>query len=84
MTEPKPLTTDRRAEIEWIFGIYGGEGPLWEAMEAERFWREAVRVCMVHRSTYCNWCNVHMLSVARQKQSHDADCPWLLANQEEL
>lgn len=65
----KPLTKERRAEIE--FGAYCANA-IPDLLEAEAYWREAVKNSEEWPSDRCAFCT-------RAGTEHKPDCPWLLA-----
>jgi hypothetical protein len=90
--EPKPLSKERRVEIQHpAFGVgYGGDTEarigIQDLIAAEQFWREAVKehccVDIYENETECLWC--HASAVIEKSQpviEHKPDCPWLLAQE---
>lgn len=87
---PKPLTKERREEMEALLVGYFTKGALplmvEDALAAEAYWREAVKnmPLLLKDSTgqdkqeHCLWCSGTVKQIGLL---HAVDCPWVLANE---
>ncbi len=86
----KPLTPERRAEIDKKFGFWDcactdekDAAPCLrcqfkELADAEQFWREAVKAAQPYPVINCAFCGYNPLASPR-KTPHFPNCRWLLA-----
>lgn len=87
MTEAKPLSKERRAEIEAMFGqpptawpVHAYVSAFVDLVAAERYWREKVRDLDIHDGCLCGADGVYLR--ARGPSEHKPDCSWLKAQEE--
>ena len=93
MIEPKPLTKELREELNALLAgaLADGESVVWtdalrDLIAAEAFWRETVKNAthsVDHEypgnPSQCMFCQ----AIGHNEDiGHDADCPWLLAQEE--
>lgn len=72
---PRPLSKERRAEIERHFeGCDRRYLVIDELLAAEEYWREAVKNAQECPSDACAFCSEYMA-----QSGHRPGCPWLLA-----
>ena len=87
---PKPMSTERRAEIEQVILQWATTGKSKLLYAAEdlladaAYWREAVRTADVcgYVGEHCPWCDASDM-VTHLPTVHKPDCPWLLAQKED-
>jgi hypothetical protein len=88
MSNAKPLSKERREEIEHWREVMYGMTPTWEsvvndALAAEQYWREAVKNApAIPNEDFCQFCPSHVnWDGDKTSITHKPDCPWLLAQE---
>ena len=80
---PKPMSAERRAEIEKAaearFGAVSRED-ITDLLADAAYWREAVRTAdFAYIDARCPWCSVSMFAMDGSENSHKPECAWLRA-----
>lgn len=88
MSEPKPLTKERRHHFEVTGYSPGIQKVIDELLDAVDYWRESVMkvepaTCNDDECCFCGQAFGDSPSVSGPAH-HAPDCPWLLANEQEL
>ena len=81
--KPKPMTSDRRAEIEAHIGATSADlytDDITDLLADAAYWREAVRTAdFAYIDARCPWCSVSMFAMDGSENAHKPDCVWLRA-----